>query len=230
VAVLITRATHWAVTTVHQVREVTAIPYQIKQLVIFAHVVFSLSLLTEPVFSAVEGVGEVTIFASLTEFSVASTVWGDCRGKGWWLRWWGDTVVVTFITDGTISAINQIVPVAATVGQIVELVIRAHMMRADAMRYTLPVLPAVVRVGKESISRRLAVHHGATVLGGGSLGGGVAVAFVSAGPVSTINIKRIGAPLKGNIITVVIFTLLMGETAPVALIVVGAGIWVWIIL
>jgi len=225
-AVVVTRTAHRTVSTVHKLGEVAPIPLKVKELVILANVVLPLTLLAEPVLSAVVGVREVAILAILAELSVTPAVGRDCGREGGWLGFRGDTVVVAFVADRTISAIYQVVPVTAAVSEVIELVIGAHVVSADAVRHALPVLPTVVRISEESISRSLAVHDSPAVFGGGSFCCRGAVAFIVAGTVTTVNVKRVSAPIKNGIVAVVSFALLMFHTSPIALIVVGARIWI----
>jgi len=229
-AVVVTRTAHRTVSTVHKLGEVAPIPLKVKELVILANVVLPLTLLAEPVLSAVVGVREVAILAILAELSVTPAVGRDCGREGGWLGFRGDTVVVAFVADRTISAIYQVVPVTAAVSEVIELVIGAHVVSADAVRHALPVLPTVVRISEESISRSLAVHDSPAVFGGGSLCCRGAVAFIVAGTVTTVNIERVSTPIKNGVVAVVSFALLMLNTSPITLIVVGAGIWISLVL
>jgi len=104
------------------------------------------------------------------------------------------------------------------------------MMGTRTMRYTMPVLPAVKRVGKVASPSSITVKNVATVLCCSPLSGGVAVARIYTGTVATIHIKGICTPLIVNIIPEIILALVVGEATFIAFKVPGASIRIRIVL
>lgn len=219
VAVLVTVTTHRTVSTVNQVGEVAAIVCEVKKHVVITLKMCSFVVEAVPVFATVVWVRKVSIRGMMAVFSMIPAVRADGGRQGGCRGGWCHTVLIAITTYRPISAIHQVGKIATIISQVIQLVFGAGVVGIYAIFDTLPVLPTVKGVRPIPIPCCITVKDMATVRCGRPLCGGVAVCRVSTGTVPTVNIKWVGAPLIGNVVTKVILALTMCEAACITLVV-----------
>jgi len=114
-AVFITVSTHWTVTTVHKIGEVTPIIGEIEKLVIRTLEMCSLMVHTAPVFATIVWIWKPSIRCMLAVVGVATTVRTDC----WFICWFGGhAILITVSTDWPVTTVCLFRKIAAFEDQI----------------------------------------------------------------------------------------------------------------
>ena len=232
VAVLVALVADLTVAAVDAVREVAldqvGIVEQVLPVLGVAHHVGSVTAGAVPVLPAVKGIliPAVLFIRAVHEMSAILS----CGSRR-------PTVVVTFVTDGSLPTVGVLLEVAAVEDEVVDLrlpsvgVVWADQVFPHAL-VAVPVLSTVVRVREISIAQLSAIRNSSTVRGGGCgrrcwLGGAHGRVVARSGP--AVNIFSVGTPIKLGVVNPRQsvskgFALLVGNCSLDTVIVEGAGL------
>ena len=149
------------------------------------------------------------------------------------------TVRITIVTDGPAGAVCEVLIVTPVVHQVEHLgvavlVIGTEVMLRVQARLTVPVSPAVVRVGVVTLPYSLTVNsllgRGAVWLGGCGGGGRRAVNIpIRTGTVPALHVSRVHTEPVENVILEVVWTGLVGDTTTLTLVELVAQLGVWLL-
>ena len=231
-AVLVAFVANQAIATVNTAREVTldeiGVVLKILPVLGVAHHVGSVTAGAVPVLPAVKGIliPAVLFIRAVHEMSAILSC-----GSRW------PTVVVTFVTDGSLPTVGVLLEVAPTEDEVINLrfpcrrIVRADVVFSIPLE-AMPVLATVEGIREVSVAELLAVGNGPTVRSGrwrrpGWLGRTHSLVF--AGTRSTFDFVPVATPVKDGVVNPgksigQRFTLLVSDCPFDTVVVEGAGL------